>query len=262
MTNLLNQLESLPLVWALLIVGITPAVLLLNSKLLKRHEEAWMHEERGFKPIAARWRAIYYYSFTGGWTLSLVAGLLSEWNLYAILLIGILSHALIFSSMTDIIVHKAPKEVARYAIYETLFISALAIADQFINGSGGLVNPNAINSMPLGSSIWESQLYTVGFWMLIPVILLIVSRGGLGMADVRLLILFGVSLSWWVGLTGMLLAFFIANIMQILAFIPASKFNWGHMITMKNGKQKRAVPFIPALTLSFISIGIYTLSTF
>jgi prepilin signal peptidase PulO-like enzyme (type II secretory pathway) len=260
MTKLLEVLESMPVVWALLVVAITPVITLTMAFFLKRHVQHWNHEDRGFHTIGTKWKRIFYYSFIGSWLLSLLAGLLSNFNLYAIALMGVLSYVLIFSSITDIIVHKAPKEVARYGIIASGILMATAIFDYFINRSGGLVNMDALMQLPLGSTIWEAQLWAAGIWFIIPIVLLIVSRGGMGMADIRLLILFGLNMSWWVGVMGMFIAFFVANVLQIIAFLPATKFNWGHMITMKNGKEKRAVPFIPALTIGFITMSLVTLS--
>jgi hypothetical protein len=242
-----------------MIVGLTPLILATIGFFLRKHVVKWEHEERGFAAVGKHWKNVFYYSFIGGWGLSLLAGLLSEWNLYAILLMGIVSYVLIFSTITDLIVHKAPKEVSRYGIYAGAPVAILAILDFFVNRSGGLVNFNIAN---FGSTITEAQLWNFGLWMTIPVVLLIVGRGGVGMADIRLLILFGITMSWWVGTMGMFIAFFIANVLQILAFIPANKLNWGKMVTLKNGKEKRAVPFIPALTVAFLTVGLYSLYSF
>jgi hypothetical protein len=260
MTNILNALKDAPIIWALLVVVPVPVILLTIGFFLKKHVVHWEHEDRGFAPIGKKWKQIFYYSFLGGIAFSLLAAFISKFNIYAIELVGILAYVLIFSSMTDIIVHKAPKEVARYGMFATAPIAALAIADFFFNRSGGLINISAISRLPLGHSIAEAQLWNLGLWMIIPVVLLIVGRGGVGMADIRLLILFGVTMSWWVGVMGMFIAFFIANVLQILAFIPANKFGWGTMITMKSGKQKRAVPFIPALTVAFLTVALYSLT--
>jgi prepilin signal peptidase PulO-like enzyme (type II secretory pathway) len=235
-------------------------VLFVIDFVLKKHIVHWEHEDRGFSPIGKKWRQIFYYSLVGGIAFSLLAGFISSFNLYAIYLVGVLSYVLIFSSMTDIIVHKAPKEVARYGMYATAPVAILAISDFFLNNSGGLINMTALSRLPFGHTIYEAQLWNLGIWMIVPLVLLIVGRGGVGMADIRLLLLFGVTMSWWVGIMGMFIAFFIANVLQILAFIPAKKFGWGTMITMKSGKQKRAVPFIPALTVSFLTIALYSLT--
>lgn len=260
MTKLLELLESAPILWAILVAGITPVITLTMAFFLKRHVQHWDTEDRGFHTIGKKWRQIFYYSFIGSWLLSLFAGFLSDFNLYAIALMGVLSYVLIFSSITDILVHKAPKEVARYGIIASGILMALSIGDYFFNRSGGLINMDAIMQLPLGNSIWEAQLWAMGIWFLIPIILLVVSRGGMGMADIRLMILFGLNMSWWVGVMGMFIAFLVSNILQILAFIPAKKLNWGKMITLNNGKEKRAVPFIPAMTISFITVSLVSLS--
>jgi prepilin signal peptidase PulO-like enzyme (type II secretory pathway) len=262
MTQLLEVLKDYPFVWALMMVGTVPLILFGISFFLKRHTSAWSEEERGFKPLESKWRYLFYYSLLGGWVLSMLGGFLSNWNLYAMVLLGVISYVLIFSTITDIIVHKAPKEVARYGIYISLVVSGLAIFDQFWNKTGGLVNPETLRLFPFVDTIWEAQLYTVLAWLAVPLILILVSRGGLGMADVRLLILVGVGLSWWVGLMNMLVAFFIANVLQVLAFIPGQKLNWGRMIERPNGKSRRAIPFIPALAISFLTMSFVAISQF
>lgn len=80
------------------------------------------------------------------------------------------------------------------------------------------------------------------------------------MADFRLFLLFGVALSWWTGIMGMFIMFFIANVMQIVVFFPAKKFKWGHMIKTSSGKEKWAVPFIPVIATVFLSGSLFILS--
>lgn len=256
MTDFLKTID--PTVYAAFLF-VAPAVMLgLAGLWFKRYVPAWSSEERGFVGLEKHWSKIFYFSWIGGWAASMLAGYLSGGNLFAVFIFAILVYALIFSSYTDIIVHKAPKEVARYAIIAVLPFAAAAIYFQgLINYSGDTLF-NQFNYF--GPDIASSQLIAFGVWMLIPVIMLIVSGGGLGMADIRLFVLFGVSLSWWVGIMGMFIMFFVANVIQIVSFIPAQKYNWGTMITLKNGKTKRAVPFIPALAASFIIGGLYFVS--
>lgn len=241
---------------------IAPAgILLALNVIFKTHRTAWETEERGFGKMRTHWHKASYLSFLIGESFAILTGLLSGWNAYAILIMAILGYALTFSSYTDIIVHKAPKEIARYATLILAPISAIAIITKslyiFPQPDNMLLQSPYLmvsNNLPL------QQLAAFGFWMIIPIVMLIISRGGLGMADIRLFILFGVALSWWVGIMAMFAAFLLANIIQIATFIPASKFNWGHMITMKSGKQKRAMPFIPALSFSFITVAFYVLT--
>lgn len=263
MDTLLNMLESSPLLWSFLMIGITPLILGTMWFFLHKHITEWSTESRGFKALESKWRYIFYYSFIGGWVLSILAGFLSDFNLYLMLILGILSFVLIFSTITDVIVHKAPKEVARYGIYASMLVAGLAISDNIWNQSSllnNIVHPSILHLFPFASTIGEAQLYTIGLWLLVPLLLLLVSRGGIGMADVRLLILAGISLSWWVGLMNMIVAFFIANLIQVLAFIPGQKFNWGRMIERPNGKQRRAIPFIPALAVSFLTMAFVTIT--
>lgn len=259
MNNLLTQLPTFA---STIIMIVVPALILLGFNMFfKKYTNKWEHEERGFTKMAAHWHKAFYVAFIAGETSAILAGVLSGWNIYAVLMFAILGYSLSFSSYTDIIEHKAPKEIARYSTLLALPIAALGLLD---NGLYVMRNSNnillQIPYLPVSSELALQQLTALGVWMLIPIIMLVVSGGGLGMADIRLFILFGVTLSWWVGIMGMFAAFFIASVIQIVTFIPATKFNWGHMVTLKSGKQKRAMPFIPALSVAFMAVGFYMLT--
>ena len=259
MSNLISSLN--PTLLAVLLI-IVPAVILYGMHLFfRRYTSAWENEERGFSKMKTHWHKAFYVAFITGEASSILAGILSGWNVYAVIIFAILGYALSFSSYTDIIEHKAPKEIARYSIILLIPVAAVAILDKGLYLTRS--NDNILLQMPylpVSPNIQMQQLVSFGIWMLIPVIMLIVSGGGLGMADIRLFVLFGVGLSWWVGIMGMFAAFFIANLIQVLTFIPAKKFNWGHMVTLKSGKQKRAMPFIPALSASFMVVAFYMVS--
>lgn len=256
-----NLISSLPPFISTAIMVILPAVLLLlMTPFFRRYTNSWEHEERGFTKMSSHWHKAFYVAFIVGEGSAILAGVLSQWNIYAVMIFAILGYALAFSSYTDIIEHKAPKEIARYSILLILPIASLALLD---NGLYVISNPNnfllQIPYMPVSPDLAVRQITAFGIWMLIPVIMLLVSGGGLGMADIRLFVLFGVALSWWVGIMAMFTAFLLASVIQILTFIPAKKFNWGHMVTLKSGKQRRAMPFIPALSVAFMFIGFYML---
>lgn len=256
-----NLIASLPPIISTGILIVAPALLLLGlNPFFRRYISSWEHEERGFTKMSNHWHKAFYVAFLVGEGTAILAGILSNWNIYAVLIFAILGYALAFSSYTDIIEHKAPKEIARYSILLIIPIAIIALLD---NGLYIISNPNnmllQIPYLPISPELALRQLTAFGIWMLIPIIMLLVSGGGLGMADIRLFVLFGVSLSWWVGVMAMFTAFLIASILQVLTFIPAKKFNWGHMVTLKSGKQRRAMPFIPALSVSFMLIGLYML---
>lgn len=256
MTELLKNIN--PAVYAAFLF-IAPAVLLgLAGLLFKRYVAEWSTEERGFVGLEKHWSKIFYFSWAGGWGAAILAGVLSGGNIFAVFLFAILAYVLIFSSYTDIIVHKAPKEVARYGIVSALPIAALAIWQHGLMNYGG--DTLLTRFVYFGANITASQLIALAVWLAIPIIMFFVSGGGLGMADIRLFVFFGVTLSWWVGIMGMFVMFFIANLIQIISFIPAQKYGWGQMITLKSGKTKRAVPFIPALAASFLIGGFYFVS--
>lgn len=258
MNNLLTQLPTF--ITTLLMVAVPASMLLGFNLFFRRYTNKWEHEERGFTKMATHWHKAFYVAFITGEISAILAGVLSGWNVYAVLMFAILGYSLSFSSYTDIIEHKAPKEIARYSTLLALPIAIIGLID-----NGMYVMRNSSNILlqapylPISPDLAIQQLTALGIWLLIPVIMIIVSGGGLGMADIRLFILFGVTLSWWVGIMGMFAAFFIASVIQVLTFIPASKFNWGHMVTLKSGKQKRAMPFIPALSIAFMAVGFYML---
>lgn len=259
MNSLISTLH--PTILALTMMLLPALIMLGFNMFFKRYISSWEHEERGFTKMSGQWHKAFYLAFIVGQASAILAGIITGWNIYAVIIFTILGYSLTFSSYTDIVEHKAPKEIARYSILFLIPIAALAILD---NGLYIARNPNnfltQLPYLPVSSDLALQQLTALGVWLIIPIVMMLVSGGGLGMADIRLFVLFGVGLSWWVGIMGMFAAFFIANVIQVLTFIPAKKFNWGHMITLKSGKQRRAMPFIPALSASFMIIGFYMLS--
>lgn len=256
-----NLMANLPPLVATAIVIFAPALLLLGfGAFFRRYTERWEHEERGFTKMANHWHKAFVTAFLVGEAAAVLAGFLSQWNIYAVFIFAILGYSLSFSSYTDIIEHKAPKEIARWSILILIPIATLAILD---NGLYVLSSPQnfilRLPYFPVSPELPIQQLVAFGVWMIIPIVMMLVSGGGLGMADIRLFVLFAVGLSWWVGIMAMFTAFFVANVIQALSFIPAKKYNWGHMVTLKSGKEKRAMPFIPALSVTFMLVGFYML---
>ena len=256
-----SLLATLPPLVVTSIVIFLPALLLLAfGAFFRRYTDQWEHEERGFTKMSTHWHKAFITAFLVGESSAILAGFLSQWNIYAVLIFAILGYSLSFSSYTDIIEHKAPKEIARWSIVTLIPIAVVALID---NGLYVIASSQnfilRLPYFPVSPDLSMQQLVAFGVWMIIPIVMLLVSGGGLGMADIRLFVLFAVGLSWWVGIMAMFTAFFIANVIQALSFIPAKKYNWGHMVTLKSGKQKRAMPFIPALSVTFMLMGFYML---
>src|SRR5690606_4387356 len=61
-----------------------------------------------------------------------------------------------------------------------------------------------------------------GVWMVIPTLLFLFSGGGIGMGDIRLLILFGTTLSWWVGIEYMFYGLIASCLLQLIILYPAA----------------------------------------
>jgi len=244
---MINQLKDIdPIVLSVLAVSLPALLLLLFNFLLSKKVSSWEDESRGFKAVSPYWRRVFYSSWLGGWVAGIVALVVSNGNIYATFIFAVTAYVLIFSSITDTIVHKAPKEVAHYGILSLLPISALALLN------GGLFNLQLQTSFAFLGNRVSLQLFSAGVWFAILLLIMVISRGGLGMADFRLFLLFGIGLSWWVGIMGMVVLFFIANVLQIIVFFPAKKFKWGHMIKLSNGKERWAVPFIPVISIAFM----------
>lgn len=217
----------------------------------------WDSVDRGFSEMNPLWGKIFTQSFLFGMVFSLLVWVLSSGVVFLSLLGAILSYVLFFSSTVDIQIHKAPREVSNYGFVLSTVIMLIVFGTYFLDDYFSGVNVSTVGGLflePLTvfDSLVFNQLLNIGLWFTVIVVLQLVSRGGLGMADVRLFFLLGVALAWWGGFNNMLVLFAAANILQALIFIPGSIFKWGHLVTMKSGNQKRAIPFIPAIFLTFL----------
>lgn len=217
----------------------------------------WNSPDRGFSKMNPLWGKIFTQSFLFGITFSLLIWVLSSGVVFLTLLGAMLSYVFFFSSAVDIQIYKAPREVSNYGFVFSTIIMLIVFATHFLDDYFSGVNVSTVNGLLLEPLIFfdnliDNQLFNVFSWFAVIVILQFISRGGLGMADVRLFFLLGVTLAWWAGFNNMLIVFAAANIIQALAFIPGTIFKWGHLVTMRNGKQKRAIPFIPAISLTFL----------
>jgi prepilin signal peptidase PulO-like enzyme (type II secretory pathway) len=251
------------------IVIVTTLIVYLLHKTLQNKYHDWAAEDRGFTSLKDKFQVYSFRSLITGTIFGSVLGIIFA-NIYIGILLGITLYALVFSTQTDLKVHKAPKEISNFSIIFSMPVVITSLINNYYNTVGSVVvtysSNNEVSSFLTkgfaymeGGELVLNQVLNFIFWMIIPVLLFLLSRGGLGMADIRLFFLLGVTTSWWVGIIPMMLIFFIANVAQIISFFPAKKRNLGEMVTLDNGKKKFAVPFIPAITLGYL-LGILTLS--
>lgn len=67
-----------------------------------------------------------------------------------------------------------------------------------------------------------------GIWMAIVLLFAVFSfAGAFGFADLRIMIMAGTSISWWVGAENILLAFGASAFIQLMLYPVANAFNWG-----------------------------------
>ena len=233
------------------------SVLFVFDKIFRSLIPTWGANDRGFSFSKPEWEHFLTYSALFSGVFSTTIWFVTDYNFSLFLISLVLSYALIFSSYTDIRIHKAPKEVANYSIVFAFFIFSgtviLSLFDDYYANLLPFVNNNYYNVLPFTNSIPYNSLINMVSWLLFLLLIVIVSRGGLGMADVRLFVLLGVTMVWWVGLGNFLFIFGAMNILQALFFIPAKFFNWGQMIKTKSGKMKRALPFIPVIAFTTLT---------
>jgi hypothetical protein len=213
---------------------------------------AWSNKDRGFVLNPDEWKQVFVNSTIISAVFSLTSWVVSGYNFTIFLLSLVLSYSLTFSSITDIRVHKAPKEVANYSIVFATVVTGLSIFLSYLEGYYtniiAHVNNSYYNIFPFVYNVASVSLLNIFVWFLFIAVIMLVSRGGLGMADVRLFVLLGVTIVWWVGLGNFLFIFGAMNILQALMFIPAHYLNWGEMVAVPSGKKKRAIPFIPVIS--------------
>lgn len=246
----------------LVITSVVTLILYILHKCLENSYYDWSSEDRGFVSLTSKFHTYSIRSFILGSIGGSVFGAIFV-NVYLGVLVGITLYALIFSTQTDLKVHKAPKEINSVSILFAIPVVAVSLIQNYYNQYEPTVlsyyDNNYVSSFITkgfayleGGDLVLSQIFNFSGWMLIPILLFLVSKGGLGMADIRLFILLGVTTSWWLGILPMMLLFFIANIIQIISFLPAKKRNLGEMVILDNGKEKFAVPFIPAITIGYV----------
>lgn len=227
---------------------------------------SWEAKERGFHLNPDEWKQIFVNSTVVAAGFALTSWRVSDYNFTIFLLALIISYALMVSSATDIKVHKAPKEVSNYSIVLSLVVTGLSLAMSYVDGYYAniivQVDNSYYNVFPFIQDAPLISLLNILVWCFFIFMVMLLSRGGLGMADVRLFVLLGLTTVWWIGLGNFLFIFAAMNILQALMFIPAHYLNWGEMITLSSGKIRRAVPFIPVITFvtltSFMGMLFFT----
>ena len=95
--------------------------------------------------------------------------------------------------------------------------------------------------------------------------LILIFLRGIGMGDIRLLVLFSLALPWWIGTQRMITAIFLSVGIQLLSFAIGKIYGKGKMRTVKGldgkEKQKMSLPFGPALLAGFILISLLAISS-
>jgi hypothetical protein len=241
-------------------------VLFILSLSLQRHIPEWEVKGRGFESLHYDWVNVFTYSFIFSFIFGMLTWYLSEGSIILLVLGTLVSYTMVFSSYTDLKVHKAPREVSNYSfVIAAVFVAITLIMSYNVDyySEVNVMVDRTVFFQPLYvfDNIVYNQLFNMGMWFLIIVIIQLVSRGGLGMADVRIFMLLGVSLSWWIGFSNMLILFAALNILQALVFIPGTIFKWGTMITLPSGKERRAIPFIPVISVVSLAGVLYFAET-
>lgn len=160
---------------------------------------AW--ESRGFEGHGFNWKKIFAGSFIASLVASSLVYFLVE-NPWPAIAISPLAYMLVLGSVTDLKTLKIPNDISFIAYLLPVPIM-IACADSFG---------------------WLS----FGIWFgLIALFFIFVWFGAFGMADLRIMILAGTSVSWWVGADNLIFSFGFAAFVQLIAYPLANKFNWG-----------------------------------
>lgn len=226
---------------------------------LKPHFEAW--NLRGFERFHDHWRQI----FTGAGIISFLVSVYTYVAMihsdqlvkhdaagWITLTIGIMTFILCFVSYTDWFTRKAPDEMTSLGNY--LFIPIAILGISLGNSKG--VPPHLLPIIV--SNIAADGWLQLGVWTALMVVLFVAAGNGMGWADTKILFMVGFALSWWIGADYMIWFMIIACLLQLLLAIPSHFFNWGAMKPRKKslfnpkGMPRRALPFLPVLSFTFI----------
>lgn len=246
----------------------------------------WDDEERGFRKGNFQWKKILTASTAISFLVGLTVFYLSQSPWAGISVIP-LAYLMVLGTVTDMKVLMIPRDIS--ALCYWIPVPLLII---FADSYGWL---------------------SFGIWMAVVALFFVFSyAGAFGFADLRIMILAGTSISWWVGAENILLAFGASAFVQLLIYPLANKFNWGivkirksvtqsvkdneaeskldseedivpkeepvkkkprgfigrileklnNFINGQSKKEKRFVPFGPALMISFCAVSIYYAKTF
>lgn len=246
----------------------------------------WDDEERGFRKGNFQWKKILTASTVISFLVGLTVFYLSQSPWAGISVIP-LAYLMVLGTVTDMKVLMIPRDIS--ALCYWIPVPLLII---FADSYGWL---------------------SFGIWMAVVALFFVFSyAGAFGFADLRIMILAGTSISWWIGAENILLAFGASAFVQLLIYPLANKFNWGivkirksvtqsvkdneaeskldseedivpeeepvkkkprgfigrileklnNFINGQSKKEKRFVPFGPALMISFCAVSIYYAKTF
>jgi hypothetical protein len=252
----------------------------------------WDDEERGFRKGNFKWKKILAVSTVVSFIIGLTIFYLTQ-NPWAGISVIPLAYLMVLGTVTDMKVLMIPRDIS--ALCYWIPVPLLLI---FADSYGWL---------------------SFGIWMAVVALFFVFSyAGAFGFADLRIMILAGTSISWWIGAENILLAFGASAFVQLLIYPLAHKFNWGivkirksvtqsvkdneadsklnseedialnesavpateparkkpkgffgrllekinNFINGQSKKEKRFVPFGPALMISFCAVSLYYAKTF
>lgn len=220
---------------------------------------AW--EERGFVDLLLTWKKTFFVAALANILVTVTALFVGgEWWQSALL--GLIAWMLVFSVITDFATYKIPSETSIVAyLLPLIIVVPLTWGDKV-----------AYISM----AIWFGAIFLLD-------ILGMILKGGIGGADIRLFLLVGSSLSWWVGIDWMFYAFGISAFMQLVVFAIARVGNWGRIkplgsmnalnatesktfkLSQKMAREegldvpkgRKVLPFGPSILVTFLIMGIF-----
>lgn len=161
----------------------------------------WDDEERGFRKGNFQWKKILAVSTVVSFLVGLAVFYLSQSPWAGISIIP-LAYLMVLGTVTDMKVLMIPRDIS--ALCYWIPIPLLII---FADSYGWL---------------------SFGIWMAVVALFFVFSyAGAFGFADLRIMILAGTSISWWIGAENILLAFGASAFIQLLMYPLANKFNWG-----------------------------------
>lgn len=240
---------------ALSIAVVSSVALTLFSR---KHVHAWT--ERGFVNLLLPWNKTFLLSGVTSITVALLAlSLGGEW--WQAGLLSLLGWMLIFVCSTDFATYKIPSETSILA-----YLLPLALAIPLTWGD---------KTAYISFAVWMGTILLLD-------ILGMILKGGIGGADIRLFILAGSTLSWWVGLDWMFYAFGASAALQLVVFLVARLTGWGRIkpagsmnslsaseskqfkadqiLAVKAGtdipKGRKVLPFGPSILATFLVMGL------